>query len=62
MLSYKTVNGYYTVYVLFPQMKSQTRGQLNGLRDRAVMDNSDVPIPIEILNLERKCNIFSCQF
>ena len=51
MLSYKTVNGYYTVYVLFPQMKSQTRGQLTGLRDRAVMDNSDVPIPIEKLNL-----------
>ena len=62
MLSYKTVNGYYTVYVLFPQMKSQTRGQQTGLRDRAVMDNSDVPIPIEKLNLERKCNIFSCQF
>ena len=47
MLCYKTVNGYYTVYVLFPQMKSQTRGQQTGLRDCAVMDNSDVPIPIE---------------
>ena len=59
MLSYKTVNGYYTVYVLFPQMKSQTHGQLTGLRVRTVMDNLDVPIPIEKLNLERKCNIFS---
>ena len=56
------MNGYYTVYVLFPQMKSQTCGQLTGLSDSAVMDNSDVPIPIEKLNLERKCNIFSCQF
>ena len=53
------MNGYYTVYVLFPQMKSQTRGQQTGLRDRAVMDNYDVPIPIEKHNLERKCNISS---
>ena len=59
MLSYKTLNGNYTVYVLFPQIKSQTRGEQTGWRECAVMDTCDVPIPIEKLYLERKCNRFS---
>ena len=55
----KNIEWLFHCYVCCSQMQTQSTRSSAGCRARAVMNNSDLPIRIEKLNLETKCNIYS---